>query len=67
MNTLIALGCISAFAYSFCIYLNLFEDEKHLYFSGAAMIISFVLLGKFLETNAKFKALNYQKDSMKLI
>lgn len=25
------------------------------------MIISFVLLGKFLETNAKFKALNYQK------
>ncbi|EKL4879010.1 cadmium-translocating P-type ATPase [Campylobacter jejuni] len=61
MNTLIALGCISAFAYSFCIYLNLFEDEKHLYFSGAAMIISFVLLGKFLETNAKFKALNYQK------
>ncbi|EAI3898431.1 cation-translocating P-type ATPase [Campylobacter coli] len=61
MNTLIALGCISAFAYSFCIYLNLFENEKHLYFSGAAMIISFVLLGKFLETNAKFKALNYQK------
>lgn len=61
MNTLISLGCISAFVYSFCIYLNLFENEKHLYFSGAAMIISFVLLGKFLEMNAKFKAQNYQK------
>lgn len=61
MNTLVSLGCLSAFVYSFCIYLNLFENEKHLYFSGAAMIISFVLLGKFLEMNAKFKAQNYQK------
>ena len=47
MNTLVALGSLSAFLYSLCVYFGLFGE--HLYFSGAAMIISFVLLGKFIE------------------
>lgn len=54
MNTLIALGSFCAILYSFLAFINVFEAE--LYFAEASMIISFVLLGKFLEENAKFKA-----------
>ncbi|MBZ7955428.1 cation-translocating P-type ATPase [Campylobacter molothri] len=60
MNTLVVLGVMSAFVYSCLIYFRIFNEE-HLYFSGAMMIISFVLLGKYLENKIKFKAENYQK------
>ncbi|HDZ5162646.1 TPA: copper-translocating P-type ATPase CopA [Campylobacter jejuni] len=60
MNTLVALGTLSAFVYSFLVYLQIFKEED-LYFSGAMMIISFVLLGKYLESKAKFKAQDYQR------
>ncbi|EAK9984963.1 copper-translocating P-type ATPase CopA [Campylobacter jejuni] len=59
MNTLVALGTLSAFVYSFLVYLQIFKED--LYFSGAMMIISFVLLGKYLESKAKFKAQDYQR------
>ncbi|HEB9134347.1 TPA: copper-translocating P-type ATPase CopA [Campylobacter jejuni] len=59
MNTLVALGTLSAFVYSFSVYLQIFKED--LYFSGAMMIISFVLLGKYLESKAKFKAQDYQR------
>ncbi|EAJ2962634.1 copper-translocating P-type ATPase CopA [Campylobacter jejuni] len=59
MNTLVALGTLSAFVYSL-VYLQIFKEED-LYFSGAMMIISFVLLGKYLESKAKFKAQDYQR------
>ncbi|EAK0368614.1 copper-translocating P-type ATPase CopA [Campylobacter jejuni] len=61
MNTLVALGTLSAFVYSFLVYLQIFKEEEDLYFSGAMMIISFVLLGKYLESKAKFKAQDYQR------
>lgn len=54
MNTLIALGSFCAVLYSFLAFVGVFE--AHLYFAEASMIVSFVLLGKFLEENAKFKA-----------
>lgn len=54
MNTLIALGSFCAILYSFLALIGVFE--AHLYFAEASMIISFVLLGRFLEENAKFKA-----------
>ena len=54
MNTLIALGSFCAILYSFLALIGVFE--AHLYFAEASMIVSFVLLGKFLEENAKFKA-----------
>ncbi|MDR1603069.1 MAG: heavy metal translocating P-type ATPase [Tannerella sp.] len=53
MNVLVALGTSAAFFYSL---FNLFfsaEDEPHLYFESAAMIITFVLLGKTLEAVAR--------------
>ncbi|KGI56323.1 heavy metal translocating P-type ATPase [Campylobacter sp. MIT 97-5078] len=59
MNTLVSLGSLSAVIYSFLAFLGIFET--HLYFAEASMIISFVLLGKFLEENAKFKANSTQK------
>ncbi|ELF1283207.1 cation-translocating P-type ATPase [Campylobacter upsaliensis] len=64
MNTLVALGSLSAFLYSLCVYFGLFGE--HLYFSGAAMIISFVLLGKFIEEKTKNKAQIYQNKLQNL-
>ncbi|MBM0636705.1 cation-translocating P-type ATPase [Campylobacter sp. VicNov18] len=59
MNTLVALGTLSAFVYSFLVYLGIF-NAKDLYFSGAMMIIIFVLLGRYFESKAKLKAQKYQ-------
>lgn len=60
MNTLISLGAFTSFVYSFFVYFGVFGKDGYLYFSGGAMIISFVLLGKYLEEKAKFKSLEYQ-------
>ncbi|QOR00733.1 heavy metal translocating P-type ATPase [Campylobacter sp. 2014D-0216] len=60
MNTLISLGAFTSFVYSFFVYFGVFSKDGYLYFSGGAMIISFVLLGKYLEEKAKFKSLEYQ-------
>ncbi|EAK0847858.1 heavy metal translocating P-type ATPase [Campylobacter lari] len=60
MNTLISLGAFTSFIYSFLVYFEVFSKDGYLYFSGGAMIISFVLLGKYLEEKAKFKSLEYQ-------
>ncbi|TKX31422.1 heavy metal translocating P-type ATPase [Campylobacter aviculae] len=65
MNTLIVLGTLSAFIYSCLEYFKVF-NEGYLYFSGAMMIVSFVLLGKYLENKIKLKAENYQKTLEKI-
>ncbi|MCX2683680.1 cation-translocating P-type ATPase [Campylobacter sp. MIT 21-1685] len=61
MNTLVSLGSLSAFVYSILAYFKIFDSNEYFYFSSGTMIITFVLLGKFLEANAKFKAEQYQK------
>jgi Cu+-exporting ATPase len=53
MDTLIALGVGSAYGYSIPV---MFRRQGHLYFEAAAAIITFVLLGRFLEERAKGKA-----------
>jgi P-type Cu+ transporter len=53
MDTLIALGVGSAYGYSLP---ALFRRRGHIYFEAAAAIITFVLLGRFLEERAKGKA-----------
>ena len=60
MNTLIAIGVLSAWGYSTVTLLSsTFSShaghgaQPHLYFEAAAAIISFVLLGKLLETRAR--------------
>lgn len=53
MDTLIALGVGSAYGYSLP---ALFRRKGHIYFEAGAAIITFVLLGRFLEERAKGKA-----------
>ncbi len=58
MNTLVALGSLSAYVYS---TLGVFRPDlvdplghgPHLYFDSAAMIVTLVLLGRFLEIGAR--------------
>jgi cation-transporting ATPase V/Cu+-exporting ATPase len=53
MDTLIALGTLAAFAYSTW---ALLAGEPDLYFDSSAVIISFLLLGRYLESRAKGRA-----------
>jgi len=53
MDTLIALGVGAAYGYSLP---ALFRRQGHIYFEAASAIITFVLLGRFLEERAKGKA-----------
>lgn len=69
MNVLIFLGTLMAYLYSiftFIIPEAIPQNMRYLYFSGASMIITFVLLGKFLEERSKIKAGNYLKTLMDL-
>jgi heavy metal translocating P-type ATPase len=50
MESLIAIGALSAYVYSL---FNLLAGSIHLYFDTAAMLIVLVLLGKMLESGAK--------------
>ncbi|MGC8602850.1 MAG: heavy metal translocating P-type ATPase [Desulfomonilaceae bacterium] len=60
MNTLVALGSLSAYLYSLAV--TLFPEfffqagrTAYVYFDGASMIVTLVLLGRFLEAKAKLK------------
>ncbi len=53
MDTLIALGAGSAYGHSVA---SMLAGRHHLYFEAAAGIVSFVLLGRWLEERAKGKA-----------
>ncbi len=61
MDSLVAVGTRSAFIYSLYISYKIFADNNihlmhSLYYESAAMIIAFVMLGKYLETLSKGKA-----------
>jgi copper-transporting P-type ATPase V len=53
MDTLIALGTLAAFGYSTVV---LFQGGHDLYFEVAAMIIAFLVLGRYFEARAKRRA-----------
>lgn len=59
MDTLISLGVGAAYAYSlvvsFLVWMGL-RQNANLYYESAAFLITFILLGKFLEAKAKGKA-----------
>jgi P-type Cu+ transporter len=52
MDLLVALGTTAAYFLSF--YLML-QGSHHLYFESAAVVITLVLIGKYLETKAKYQ------------
>ncbi len=53
MNTLVALGTGAAFVYSTIAVFAPHGAASHVYFEAAGAIITFVLLGKWLESRAK--------------
>jgi Cu+-exporting ATPase len=60
MNTLVAVGALSAYFYSFAVMVfpEFFASAgvvAHVYFDGAALIVTLILLGRFLESRAKGK------------
>jgi P-type Cu+ transporter len=60
MNTLVAVGAFSAYAYSaaatfFPRYFESAGVAPHVYYDGAAMIVTLILLGRLLEARAKGK------------
>jgi Cu+-exporting ATPase len=70
MDTLVAIGTGSAFLYgvyaTVLIYLGDFGFAQHLYFESAAVVISLVMLGKFLEAVSKSKTSEAIKKLMNL-
>jgi Cu+-exporting ATPase len=69
MNVLVALGTSAAYFYSTVVvfFPNLFpENLRFVYFDGASVIITFVLLGRYLEENSKLKASDFLKKLMNL-
>jgi len=57
MNSLIALGTLAAFAWSVWALLEIIAGRTELlYFESAGMIITLILLGRYLEARAKGKA-----------
>ncbi len=51
MDTLIAVGTSAAFIYSFLVTLHIFDGD--VYYDTAGLIISIILLGRWLEARAK--------------
>lgn len=71
MNTLIAVGTLSAFIYStittfFPILFTRAGLEPHVFFDTAAMIITLILLGRFFEARAKGRTSSAIKKLMQL-
>ena len=54
MDVLVALGTSVAYGFSACVLL--LGLNEHLYFEAAAVVITLVLLGKYLEARAKARA-----------
>ncbi|MEZ0323987.1 MAG: copper-translocating P-type ATPase [Hydrogenothermaceae bacterium] len=69
MNLLVSIGTLSAYLYSvFVIFFGnlLPENVRHVYFEASGSVITFVLLGRYLETKAKFKASDFMKKLLNL-
>lgn len=71
MNTLVAIGVISAYCYStLAVFVPEFFDmagaELHVYFDSAAMIVTLVLLGRLLEMKARGRTSEAIRKLMRL-
>lgn len=71
MNTLVAVGSLSSYVYSalatvFPHFFSISGAEPPVYFDGAAMIVTLVLLGRLLELKARGRTSEAIKRLMKL-
>lgn len=64
MDTLVALGTSAAYFYS--IYLMINGHTEHVYFETSAVLITVILLGRYLEARAKLNASDAIKKLMNL-
>ncbi|MCE5300920.1 MAG: heavy metal translocating P-type ATPase [Spirochaetia bacterium] len=64
MDTLVSLGTSAAYFYS--VYLMFIGREGHSYFETSAVLITVILLGRFLEARAKLNASDAIKKLMDL-
>ncbi|HBJ36020.1 MAG TPA: heavy metal translocating P-type ATPase [Planctomycetaceae bacterium] len=66
MNSLILLGTMAAFIYSTIVTIVpqwISEQSRHVYFEASAVVITLILLGKYLETKSRHQA----SDAMKVL
>ncbi len=58
MNSLVALGTLTAFTWSLALLIISYPEPAvgHLYFESAGMIITLILLGRYLEARARGRA-----------
>jgi Cu+-exporting ATPase len=56
MDTLVALGTSAAYFYSCYVLLFINSVDRHFYFESSAVVITFVTIGKWLESRAKYSA-----------
>lgn len=66
MNSLILLGTMAAFIYSTVVTIVpqwIPQASRHVYFEASAVVITLILLGKFLETKSRHQA----SDAMKVL
>ncbi len=69
MNLLVVVGTSAAYFYSLFVlfFTQLFpETSRNTYFESAAAIITFILLGRYLETKARNKATSFMKSLLNL-
>ncbi|WP_338151278.1 copper-translocating P-type ATPase [Persephonella sp. IF05-L8] len=69
MNLLVVIGTSAAYFYSvFVIFFPFLfpENMRSTYFGGAAAIITFVLLGRYLESSSRNKATGFLRKLLKL-
>ena len=64
MDSLIAIGTSAAYFYS--VYVIFFQPMENQYFEAAAILITFVILGRYLEAIAKGKTSEAIKKLMNL-
>jgi Cu+-exporting ATPase len=64
MDVLVALGTSAAYFFSAAVLV--FGLREHLYFEAAAVVVTLVLLGKYLEARAKAKAANALESLIRL-
>lgn len=69
MDSLVAIGSGASFLYSLCLtYLIPFQPAyvHHLYYESAAVVVTFIMIGKYLESNSKRKTKGAIEKLMKL-
>ena len=69
MNTLVTIGVLSAYIYStveLILQANVHLEHIHLYFDTSATIITFILLGKYLEKKSIYSSSGSIKNLLKL-